>query len=43
MIDIEVVLTDSDEVATRKLAKEHKPYGLEKNRKIAKMVVMFLK
>ena len=35
--DIEVVLTDLGEIATRKLAKEHKPFGLEQNRKIAKM------
>ena len=37
MTDIEVVLTDLGEIATRKLAKEHKPFGLEQNRKIAKM------
>ncbi len=43
MIDIEVVLTDPDEVAIRELAKKHKSYGLEQNRKIAKLVVMFLK
>ena len=35
MSDIEVVLTDLGEIATRELAKEHKPYGLEKNKKIA--------
>ena len=35
--DIEVVLTDLGEIATRELAKEHKPFGLEQNRKIAKM------
>jgi len=37
MSDIEVALTDLGEIATRELAKEHKPYGLEQNRKIAKM------
>ena len=37
MTDIEVVLTDLGEIATRELAKEHKPIGLEQNRKIAKM------
>ena len=37
MTDIEVALTDLGEIATRELAKEHKPYGLEQNRKIAKM------
>ena len=30
-------MTDLGEVATRELAKEHKPYGLEQNKKIAKM------
>ena len=37
MTDIEVVLTDLGEVATRELAKEHKPFGLEQNKRIAKM------
>lgn len=37
MSDIEVVLTNLGEIATRELAKRHKPYGLEQNRKIAKM------
>ena len=37
MSDIEVVLTDLGEIATRELAKEHQPYGLEQNKKIAKM------
>ncbi len=37
MSDIEVVLTDLGEVATRELAKEHKPYGLEQNKEVAKM------
>lgn len=36
MSDIEVALTDLGEIATRELAKEHKPYGLEQNKKIAK-------
>ena len=39
MSDIEVALTDLGEIATRELAKEHKPYGLEQNKKIAKMGV----
>ena len=34
--DIEVALTDLSEIATRELAKEHKPYGLEQNKKIAR-------
>lgn len=37
MSDIEVVLTDLGEIATRELAKEHKPCGLEQNKKIARM------
>ena len=37
MTDLEVALTDLGEVATRELAKEHKPYGLKENRKVAKM------
>ena len=37
MSDIEIVLTDLGEIATRELAKEHKPYGLEQNKAIAKM------
>ena len=37
MTDIEVALTDLGEIATRELAKEHKPYGLNQNRKIAQM------
>lgn len=36
MTDVEVVLTDLGEIATRELAKEHKPYGLNQNKKIAK-------
>lgn len=37
MTDIEVTLTDLGEIATRELAKEHKPYGLKENIKIAQM------
>ena len=37
MSDIEVVLTDLGEIATRELAKEHKSLGLKQNKKIAKM------
>ncbi|MCM1052866.1 MAG: phage antirepressor protein [Ruminococcus sp.] len=37
MSDIEIALTDLGEIATRELAKAHKPIGLEQNKKIAKM------
>ena len=37
MTDIEVVLTDLGEVATRELTKKHKPFGLKENKKIAKI------
>lgn len=37
MSDIEIILTDLGEVATRKLAKKYNPYGLEENKKIAIM------
>lgn len=37
MTDLEVALTDLGEIATRELAKEHKPQGLEQNKKIAQM------
>lgn len=37
MTDIEVALTDLGEIATRELAKEKKPQGLEENKKIARM------
>jgi hypothetical protein len=37
MSDIEVALTDLSEIATRELAKEHKPRGLGQNKKIAKL------
>ena len=36
MTDIEVILTDLGEISTRMLAKKHKPYGLNENKKIAK-------
>ncbi len=36
MTDIEVTLTDLGEIATRELAKKHKPYGLKENKEIAK-------
>lgn len=37
MSDVEVALTNLGEIATRELAKEHKPFGLEQNKRIAKM------
>ena len=37
MNDIEVVLTDLGEIATRELVKKHHPIGLESNKVIAKM------
>lgn len=36
MTDIEIALTDLGEIATRELAKKHRPYGLEQNKEIAK-------
>ena len=36
MTDVEIVLTDLGEIATRELTKEYKPYGLEENKKMAK-------
>ena len=36
MSDIEVALTDLGEIATRELAKKHRPYGLNENKKVAK-------
>ena len=36
MTDIEVALTDLGEIATRELAKKHRPQGLEENKKVAK-------
>ena len=38
MTDIEILLTDLGEIATRELAKEHKPYSLNQNKEIAKRV-----
>lgn len=37
MTDIEVALTDLGEIATRELAKKHRPYGLEENKKVSHM------
>ena len=37
MTDIEVALTGLGEIATRELAKKHRPYGLEENKKVAHM------
>ena len=37
MTDIEVALADLGEIATRELAKKHRPLGLEQNMKVAKM------
>ena len=37
MTEVEVALADLGEIATREIAKEHKPYGLKENRKVAKM------
>lgn len=37
MTDMEIALTDLGEVATRELTKQHKPYGLEENKEIAKL------
>lgn len=37
MLDIEIILTDLGEVATRELAKKYNPYALEENKKIAIM------
>ena len=37
MTDIEVILTDLGEVATKELTKKYKPKGLDENKKIAKV------
>ncbi len=37
MTDVEVLLTDLGETATRELARKHKPYGIDENKKIARM------
>ena len=42
MTDIEVVLADLGEIATRELAKKHKPLGLEENKEIARIGVVLL-
>ncbi len=36
MTDVEVLLTDLGETATRELANEYKPYSLNQNKEIAK-------
>lgn len=36
MSDLEVLLADIGEITTRELVKEHKPYGLSQNKKVAK-------
>ena len=36
MTDVEVALANLGEIATRELAKKHKPYGLKENITIAK-------
>lgn len=36
MTDVEVALTDLGEIATRELAKKHRPFGLKENKKVAK-------
>ena len=37
MSDIEITLADLREIATREIAKKHRPYGLDENKEIAKM------
>ncbi len=37
MTDIEVLLTDIGEITTCELARKHKPYGLEQNKKVARV------
>ena len=43
MTDIEIALTDLGELATRELAKKHKPRGLDENKSIAKKGGMIAK
>lgn len=43
MTDIEVILTDLGEVATRELTKKHKPKGLDENKSIARKGGMIAK
>lgn len=40
MTDIEVALTDLGEIATREPAKEHRPYGLDENKKQLNVVAI---
>lgn len=35
MTDLEILITDIGEITIRELVKEHKPYGLNENRKMA--------
>ena len=37
MSDLEVLLADIGETTTREIAKEHRPYGLKQNKKVAKI------
>lgn len=37
MSDIEYILTDLSEIATRELTKKHKPYGLKENKEFARI------
>lgn len=37
MSDLEILLTDIGETTTRELAKEHKPFGLDENKKNAQI------
>ena len=37
MDSIDVILTDLSEETTKRLAKKHKPHGLEQNKEIAKL------
>lgn len=43
MTDVEVALTDLGEIATRELAKKHKPQGLTANKKLLEQVWKWLK
>lgn len=36
MSDLEVLIADIGEITTRELSKEHRPFGLEENKKMAK-------
>ena len=37
MTDIEIILTDLGEITTRELARKYRPYGLEQNKKVARI------